>query len=200
MTQDIRKQRDLSLDVAKGMCIILMVACHGGCPEWLNHFIYLFHMPCFFFISGMLLSDRYLDNPGMGVRKKLKGYYKPFVKWELIFLLLHNVFAALHIIAAEPYGWGEILDRAWRTVTMTGGEQLLGGYWFLISLTWASIGSILLLVLLKKCNCLNVKVIVGGSCNSRLCVSGTSAARQCCGAVWLPDVHRPGTLPERLCV
>ncbi len=201
MTQDIKKQRDLSLDVAKAICIILMVVCHGGCPEWLNHFIYFFHMPCFFFISGMLLSDRYLDTPGVGVRKKLKSYYKPFVKWELIFLLLHNVFAALHIIAAEPYGWSDVPGRLLRTVSMTGGEQLLGGYWFLISLTWASIGSILLLVLLNRCNCLNVKVIGGGhSRDSCLCLCGASAALQCCGAVWLPDVHRPGTLSERLCV
>lgn len=55
MTHNIQKPRDLSLDVAKAICIILMVACHGGCPEWLSHFIYLFHMAAFFFISGMLL-------------------------------------------------------------------------------------------------------------------------------------------------
>ena len=162
MTQNTQKPRDLSLDVAKGMCIILMVVAHSGCPEWMSRFIYMFHMPCFFFISGMLLSDRYLDTPGVGVRKKLKGYYKPFVKWQLVFLLLHNLFVALHVIAAEPYGWRDIPGRVVRVITMTGGEQLLGGYWFLISLTWASIGSILLLVLLKKCKALNMKAIGGG--------------------------------------
>ncbi len=162
MTQDIKKQRDLSLDVAKGIGITMMVIGHAACPERLSDFIYFFHVPCFFFFSGILLSDRCLDDPRTGIMKKLKGYYKPFVKWELIFLLLHNAFAAIHVIAAEPYGWSEILDRAWRTIFMTRGEQLVGGYWFLISLTWASIGSILLLVLLKKCNYLNVKVIGGG--------------------------------------
>ena len=101
MTQNTQKPRDLSLDVAKGMCIILMVVAHSGCPEWMGRFIYMFHMPCFFFISGMLLSDRYLDTPGVGVRKKLKGYYKPFVKWQLVFLLLHNLFVALHVIAID---------------------------------------------------------------------------------------------------
>lgn len=45
---------------------------------------------------------------------------------------------------------------------MTGGEQLLGGYWFLISLTWASIGTILILSFLKRRNKLTNIYIMGG--------------------------------------
>ena len=33
------KKRDLSLDIAKGICIILMVVGHAGCPEWMNKFM-----------------------------------------------------------------------------------------------------------------------------------------------------------------
>ena len=104
-------KRDLSLDIAKGICIILMVIGHSGCPEWLNRFIYMFHMPCFFFMSGILLSEKYLIDVRGGIRKKLKGYYRPFVKWTLIFLFLHNVFALLHIYETS-YTWRDFLALA----------------------------------------------------------------------------------------
>ncbi len=120
-----------------------------------------FRMPCFFFISGMLLSDRYLTDVKGGIIKKLKGYYLPFVKWTLIFLLLHNLFAYLHIYETT-YSLQEIVVKIVRTFTMTGGEQLLGGYWFLISLTWASIGSLLYLRLLYKNHKLTYFYILGG--------------------------------------
>ena len=155
------KKRDLSLDIAKGICIILMVVGHAGCPEWINKFMGLIRMPCFFFISGILLSDRYLDDVKSGVRKKMKGYYRHFVKWSLIFLLLHNVFAYLHIYE-KTYTLQEIGIKIIRIFTMTGGEQLLGGYWFLISLTWASIGTILILSFLKRRNKLTNIYIMGG--------------------------------------
>lgn len=163
-------ERNLSLDIAKGICIILMVVGHSGCPEWLNRFIYMFHMPCFFFISGILLSERYLTDVRGGILKKLKGYYRPFIKWTLIFLFLHNGFATLHIYE-NRYSWQEIAEKVVRTITMTGGEQLLGGYWFLISLTWASIGSILILSFLKRGNRLAPIYIVSGGVISPIMVA-----------------------------
>ena len=83
-------KRDLTLDLAKAICIILMVIGHSGCPDYLHRFIYMFHMPCFFFISGYLLNDKYLTNLKTGLWRKIKGSYYPFVKWSVIFLLLHN--------------------------------------------------------------------------------------------------------------
>lgn len=161
MADNIGKKRDQSLDIVKGICIILMVLGHAGCPEWLNQYMAWFRMPCFFFISGILLSERYLTDIKSGILKKLKGYYLPFLKWELIFILLHNLFANMHIYETS-YTWNEVGIRMLRAVVMSGGEQLLGGYWFLISLTWASIGSILFLGFLQKCKKLTTVYISGG--------------------------------------
>ena len=61
------QKRDLTLDLAKAICIILMVIGHSGCPDYLHRFIYMFHMPCFFFISGYLLNDKYLTNLKTGL-------------------------------------------------------------------------------------------------------------------------------------
>lgn len=72
------KKRDLSLDIAKGICIILMVVGHAGCPEWINKFMGLIRMPCFFFISGILLSDRYLDDLKSGGTQKTERILQTF--------------------------------------------------------------------------------------------------------------------------
>ena len=157
-TIEQKKQRDVSLDVTKGICIILMVVGHAGCPGWMYNFIYMFHMPLFFFISGMLLSERYIDDPKLGVLRKLKGYYKPFVKWTIVFVLLHNVFAAMHIL--EPsYTLGVIIKKCILSFFLLCVE--IGPYWFLASLIMASIASILLLGLLKRYKLLNNISLVG---------------------------------------
>lgn len=121
-----------------------MVMGHSGCPDPLNQVVYMFHMPCFFFVSGWWLSDRYITNLKTGLVYKAKGAYKPFVKYSLIFLALHNVFTWMYIYS-DSYTIQDLLTKTVRIFTMTGGEQLLGGYWFLISLVWASVLTLLIL-------------------------------------------------------
>lgn len=154
-------QRDRTLDIAKGICIILMVIGHSGCPTYLHDFIYMFHMPCFFFISGWLLNDKYLSDLKKGLLQKAKGSYYPYVKWTLIFLIFHNVFASMYIYE-NSYSWKTFIERVIRAFTMTSSESLLGGFWFLISLFWASIGSLLFLSILKKHNRSTFVDISGG--------------------------------------
>jgi len=153
--------RNLTLDIAKAICIILMVVGHSWCPDYLYRFVYMFHMPCFFFISGWLLSDKYLVNVKCGLKRKAKGLYWPFVKWQLLFLAGHNLFAAVHIYD-NAYTLSQFFEKVVRIFTMTGGEQLLGGYWFLISLFWSSIFSLLFLAIIHKIQKLTPLSIMGG--------------------------------------
>ena len=47
------------ITIAKAIGIILMVTCHAGIPcSYVKVFIYIFHMPLFFFISGFVLYKR----------------------------------------------------------------------------------------------------------------------------------------------
>lgn len=52
----VRKDRIEYIDIAKGLGIILVIIGHSHCPEEIRKFIYFFHMPFFFFISGFLIS------------------------------------------------------------------------------------------------------------------------------------------------
>lgn len=44
-------------DIAKGIAIILMVLGHSSLPAVIQNWIYSFHMPFFFFISGVLTKS-----------------------------------------------------------------------------------------------------------------------------------------------
>lgn len=139
------------ISAAKGIIIILMVIGHSGAPIPLQNSIYLFHMPCFFLISGYLFKEKYLNDAKQFIYKKVKGLYYPFVKWSLIFLLLHNIFYHINFYSTQ-YNVDNYISKVLQIVTMTGSEQLLGGFWFLKELLYASIISFLLFKLLTALN------------------------------------------------
>lgn len=136
--------RNPIVSISKGIAIILMVVAHARCPIWWQQYINMFHMPLFLFMSGYCFKDAYLADSKGFVVKRIKSIWWPFVKWQIIFLLLHNIFFALNIYNGEygfrgevshEYSISETFENAFYIViTMSHGEQLLGGFWFLKSL------------------------------------------------------------------
>lgn len=136
------------ISIAKAIGILLMLIGHAGCPQSLNDFIYQFHMPLFFFFSGYCFKDKHLHDFRTFAVKRVKGIYFPFIKYALLFLLLHNVFFYLNIYNGT-YGYNgsvsclyyyhDFIKRVIKIITsMTYEEQLLGGYWFLRVLFFTS--------------------------------------------------------------
>lgn len=56
MSEVKAKQRDISIDIAKGIGIILVVYGHLACP--VAREIFLFHMPLFFLLSGYFFLQK----------------------------------------------------------------------------------------------------------------------------------------------
>lgn len=147
--------RDLSIDILKGIGIILVVIGHAGCPQWLRNIIFSFHMPLFFIASGFFFNDSYLDDKTQFIKRRIKRLYIPFVKWSLIFLLLHNLFFFIGILndqygnqnglVSSQYSIKEILQHAFNIVTRMCDYEIftLGAYWFMRALF---VGSIMLCV------------------------------------------------------
>lgn len=135
--------------IVKAIGIILMVIGHSGCPQVLSKFIYLFHMPLFFFCSGIFLktiSDK--QTAFVFLKKRVVGLYIPFVKWSILFLLLHNLFMLIGIYnqyygferGSHYYSLGDIVQRLFFILfTMHEYEELLGGFWFIRALFISSI-------------------------------------------------------------
>ena len=141
--------RDESISIAKGIAILLMVLAHTYFSQYGNLWINMFHMPLFFFFAGYCFKDKYIKQPKIFLQKRIIGLYKPFVKWSIVFLLLHNVFFYLNIYSGDfgfkgnvshIYTWKDFVIRLFYILTrMSDCEQLLGGYWFLKSLFVGSI-------------------------------------------------------------
>lgn len=89
-----------------------------------------------------------METPFWFVKRKRVGIYIPFIKWAVIFLLLHNLLYDIGIyndsfsfngIISEKYSCSDIMTRLIHIVTkLTDYEQLLGGYWFLNTLFWST--------------------------------------------------------------
>lgn len=132
------------ITITKAIGIILMVIGHSGCPQLLFYFIYLFHMPLFFFCSGLFLKDiTRKEDAFMFLHKKVDSLYIPFVKWSFLFLLLHNVLIYVGIYnsyygwedGSFYYGYKDYIEKMSLIVfTMHGYEELLGGFWFIRTL------------------------------------------------------------------
>lgn len=143
-------KRDQTWDIVKGIGIVLVVIGHSGCPAYLKHFIYLFHMGLFFFISGMFLSNPNLNNLKHFIQKKINRLYIPFIVIGIILVLLHNIL--YHI------GWNKLpyentsifYKKILGVLLFKDLEPLNTPLWFLKSLFCASIISFSILLIKKK--------------------------------------------------
>lgn len=87
------KDRIEYIDIAKGIGIVLVIVGHvvwgGNYPmkgaESISNFIYSFHMPLFFIISGLCIKDsKELAKPVL--KKMARAYLLPYVVWSVIYL------------------------------------------------------------------------------------------------------------------
>ena len=140
--------RNYSVTIAKALGIISVVLLHSGMPICVFNYLIMFVMPLFFFLSGYCFKDKYLGEKKTFLCKRIKGLYWPYAKWGIVFVLLHNFFYSVgiyndtsefngHVIL--PYTTIEFWKKIISVVTMHGTERLLGAFWFLRSLFYASL-------------------------------------------------------------
>lgn len=69
----------------------------------------------------------------------MKSLYMPFVKFEIEFLLLHNIFYYLNLTENE-YSIGDIVKEVFNpTIRITSSGHLIGAMWFYPALLIASL-------------------------------------------------------------
>lgn len=134
-------QRVTYMDIVKAFAIMAVVIGHSGSP--ITNIVYLYHVPLFFFVSGYFYKDLYSCSPFTLFKKRLNSLYIPFVKYELLFLLLHNIFFHLNIYS-DKVGYNNTVSHLYTTkdfainaakiIAFQGTEQLAGAFWFIFSL------------------------------------------------------------------
>jgi len=121
---------------------MLVVFGHTHAPKPFHDYIYLFHIPLFFFLSGCTSKDC-IDYKST-LLKRIKGLYLPFVGFGLVFLILHNSFARLGI-NEHLFSLREAVQQAARVFAFSMGvdEKLLAPLWFLKALFLAEMFNLL---------------------------------------------------------
>lgn len=129
------KNRNINIDIIKGIGIILMVGGHCGMP--FTHFIYLFHMAIFFMASGYCFNasnSETMQDVLSFVERKFKGLWFPYVLWTAVFSLLHNVFIKAGIYSPTPWSISEIGKNIIKSFFLHGHTQLGSALWFISAL------------------------------------------------------------------
>ena len=99
----MNRERDLTIDLIKGMGIILMVVRHARAPY--SDIILLFHMAIFFIASGYLYNgSKIKDIKSLKnfIIKKIKSLWVPQFVFSTIFVIFNNVFIRLNIYTDKP--------------------------------------------------------------------------------------------------
>ena len=125
-----RKERNITLDVAKGLAMILVVWLHAEGP----YFAYISRLtvPAFFMVSG------YFYNVDNSFKKyfirRVNTLYIPFVFWNV---LASTLTAVLGLI---PYSLGEFIKHIILIfITVDKDGAVFGGSWFIASLFLMSV-------------------------------------------------------------
>lgn len=135
-------QRFASIDIAKGIGIVLVVIGHligvtgyeASVLTYAKSFLYQFHVPLFFFSSGLFFNPDEKWKPFL--IKKLKRLYLPFVIANIIFLVCDVILRAICSIPIVPL---DDFKHAVKIILQLAVSPMGGATWFLIALLRAVI-------------------------------------------------------------
>lgn len=154
------------LDIAKGVAVILMIVGHSYRPPALSAFIYSFHMPIFFFISGYLRKERPFKKNLWAWSKSLIAPYVVVAAITCVLAWLYNLLYNQYGVGAAgvPYGVVDILIGI-SDATPTFPEACsFGPIWFLICIFWSKFIYEIILKITYNCRewvkCVIVLIVV----------------------------------------
>lgn len=125
---DVKNKHYWNILKAIGIIFIVM----GHCNPILHEFVYLFHLPLFFFIGGYLYSkEKYIEKPWDFFVRRLQTNWKKYVLYSLIIMYFHNLFLKVGIIYYDSiYYLKDFVINTINTFIFLGHESMAGGLWF----------------------------------------------------------------------
>lgn len=126
--------RNISLDIARGIGIIFVVICHIR-YSFMTTYIYWFHMPLFFIISGFLFqrsNSNNKDNLILKLCEKTCKFLVPYVSFYLSILI---------VLRIDTCSWPLIMAEDLKLL-LKGGVHLVGAFgpfWFITVLYFTQI-------------------------------------------------------------
>jgi fucose 4-O-acetylase-like acetyltransferase len=126
------------VDIFKALAILSVVIGHSGSP--LTIYVYLFHVPAFFFISGFTTSIEKESITGFIV-KKFRTIMIPFFSINFFFLVLTAILTDTRIgkFLNNPIHFGGMLPLVKNMFMYGSGTEFGGATWFLYVLFEATV-------------------------------------------------------------
>lgn len=88
-------KRENWVDIAKGIGIVLVVMGHACCPKIPHGIIYSFHMPLFFFLSGVFISRQCKNDFYTYLKKNIKSLLLPYFYFNLISIAFNYIMSII---------------------------------------------------------------------------------------------------------
>lgn len=108
------------IDIAKALGMLLVVWGHIKLTGISNAFVYAFHMPLFFFLSGMVFSHSRYPSFSCFVKRKFKTLLLPYVLFSVFWWIVWASFSYITHAEVESY-WNPLLQ----TLIAQGSEGFL---------------------------------------------------------------------------
>ena len=129
------QKRDITIDCLRGVAVILMIAGHIGFGKEINYYIHSFHMPLFYFVSGLVFKvNKYKNLSGL-VNRLLHRLIFPYFIVGFLHIIIQCVLDLLSSGNCENI-LIYILQVCW---VNNNGFPIAGALWFLTSLFWTEI-------------------------------------------------------------
>lgn len=141
--------RQKNIDIARAIAIILVVMGHcDNFSSWsIEKFSSLFFMQLFIFLSGIFFDKSKINNFNDLVRmikKRCLPIYLYYLKYELLFYLLTNVFIKIGFYNPSLLYGGKTISfialnfsfikNIFKILVLMGREPFCGAFWFLVTL------------------------------------------------------------------
>ncbi|MCR5144585.1 MAG: acyltransferase family protein [Lachnospiraceae bacterium] len=137
-------------NIMKGIGAICIVIGHS----WMDmqNFVYLFHVPLFYFISGYLFNEEKYKNDFWLLVKNKMGLWMKYILIYTPFVLLHNFFGYCCVAEKDQpyYSPVMMIEQICHVIIGDGREFIPGPLWFVPSLIMAVIIFGLIIMITNK--------------------------------------------------
>ncbi len=89
------------IDICKGIGILCVLYAHGLDSNSIRYLFYSFHIPLFFFLSGVVFHHKNHENFIYSFKKALKGIIKPYLLFTLGSLAIWYIMRGLPILTID---------------------------------------------------------------------------------------------------
>ena len=125
-------KREPFWDVVKGIGIICILLGHSCRYVSIIAFVYLFHLPLFFFVTGYLFdAGKWKGRLNEFIGSRITPTWVRFMIYGAFFVLTHNFFVSRGALAGDLYNHTAMMSN-WLNYTVFATSDSLGGaLWFI---------------------------------------------------------------------